>query len=201
MRSLIASIALLALAAPASAQDAPYPSLEILDAFRDGCGSIADQPAASASLSAAGWQIVDPSAAPAPLTEFTTFAREAGGRAVAAQGGTMSEMEVFEKTVAGERLFTILSEVRIEGARVTGCRLFDFGETRKIGVATAQEWLGREPIKILDQDEVHVADWEPGTLPGHDSFQLFFVPTDSPLKQIFKFDGVALKSDSVGIDE
>ncbi len=201
MRFLLASIVGLTLAVPAAAQDAPYPAREVLNAFRDGCGKIEDQSAASASLSAAGWQVVDMATAPAQLTEFTTFARDAGGRAVAAQGGTMSEMEVFEKTVAGERLFSILSEVRIDGARVSACRLFDFGETRKIDVATAQQWLGREPNKVIDQEEVSVADWEPGTLPGHDSFQLFFVPTDSPIKQIFKFDGVALKSDTLTVAE
>jgi len=203
MRALLASIALLAAAvsAPAAAQDVPYPALEVLNTFRDGCGAIEDQAAASASLSGAGWEVVNEAFASVDLTIFLTFAREAGGQAVAAQGGSMSEMEVFEKTIAGERLFVVLSEVKVDDLRVTGCRLFDFGETRAIPAATVTEWLKREPAKVIDRPEAQISDWEPGMLPGHDSFQLFFVPTDSPLKEAFKFDGVALKSDTVGVTE
>ncbi|MEM6907076.1 MAG: hypothetical protein AAF494_00220 [Pseudomonadota bacterium] len=179
----------------------PYPAREVLEAFKTGCGAIEDQAAASKSLSAAGWDLSDPASRPAPLTEFLTFAQEAGGEVMRAQGGTMSEMEVFEKTIAGERVFIVLSEVRSNGVRVSGCRLFDLGETRPIPIETATDWLGREPVKTIDQDGLIIADWEPGTLPGHDSFQLFFVPADSPLKQAFKFDGVALKSDTVGVSQ
>lgn len=199
MRALFASIAMIS--APAAAQDAPYPALEVLNAFRDGCGAIADQAAASASLAAAGWEVSDPAFQPVGLTEFLTFARDAGGQAVTAQGGSMSDMEVFDKTIAGERLFVVLSEVKVDEVRVTGCRLFDFGETRAISAATVTEWLDREPVNVIDRPEAQIADWEPGILPGHDSFQLFFVPTDSPVKDAFKFDGVALKSDTVEIGE
>ncbi len=197
-----------ALAAPLSAQDgttlagteaAPYPSIAILDAFRTGCGGIADQAAASASLAAAGWQASAPASRPEALIRFLDFAQSAGAPIVSERGGTMSAMEVFEQTIAGERLYVVLSEVRIDGTRVTGCRLFDLGETRPIAISTAQDWLGLEASRVIDRAEVSVATWEPGTLPGHDSFQLFFVPTDSPLKEVLFFDGVALKSDTVGV--
>ncbi|MEM7666619.1 MAG: hypothetical protein AAF250_12245 [Pseudomonadota bacterium] len=201
MGPLLTSIVALTLPPPAAAQDTPYPALEVLDAFRDGCGAIEDQAAASASLAAAGWEVSDPAVQPVDLTEFLAFARDAGGRAVTAQGGSMSDMEVFEKTIAGERLFVVLSEVKIDEVRVTGCRLFDFGETRAIPAATVTEWLDRESVNVIDRPEAQIADWEPGTLPGHDSFQLFFVPTDSPVKDAFKFDGIALKSDTVGVSE
>ncbi|MEL6530067.1 MAG: hypothetical protein AAGK01_02770 [Pseudomonadota bacterium] len=201
MRAALSSILALALAVPAAAQDAPYPAVEVLNAFRDGCGAIENQAAASASLTNAGWEVVDEAFSSVDLVIFLTFARDAGGKAVSAQGGTMSEMEVFEKTVSGEQLFIVLSEVKIDGVRVTGCRLFDFGETRAIPAATVTEWLDQEPSRVINREELQVADWEPGTLPGHDSFQLFFVPADSPVKQAFKFDGVAFKSDTVGVTE
>ena len=111
----------------------------------------------------------------------------------------MSEMEVFERTIAGEQLYVVLSEVRVDDTRVSGCRLFDLGETRSIAVEAAQAWLGREATRVIERAEVPVATWEPGTLPGHDSFQIFFVPPDSPLKEVLFFDGVALKSDTVGV--
>ncbi|MEO1488212.1 MAG: hypothetical protein AAFR88_02085 [Pseudomonadota bacterium] len=193
---------LLATASPALAEDpSPYPGLAILDAFKTGCGAIEDQAAASSSLTAAGWDVSNPDFRPGPLTDFLAFAQEAGGEAVRAQGGTMSDMEVFEREIEGERVFVVLSEVRIDGTRVTGCRLFDFGETRKIGIETARGWIGREPVKTINKDGVIIADWEPGTTPGHDSFQLFFIPADSPLKQATYFDGVALKSDTVGVSD
>lgn len=200
----------IALAAPLSAQDgmtsartedAPYPSIAILDAFRSGCGGIEDQVAASASLVVAGWEASVPASRPDALIRFLDFAQRAGAPLVSEQGGSMSEMEIFEQSIAGERLYIVLSEVRIDGTRVTGCRLFDLGETRRISTETAQAWLGREATKLIDRPEVTVATWEPGTLPGHDSFQLFFVPANSPLKGALFFDGVALKSDTVGVLE
>jgi hypothetical protein len=186
-------------AAPTGTEAAPYPSVAILDAFRIGCGAIADQATASASLTAAGWKASAPEARPAALVRFLDFAQSAGSRAVVGQGGTMSAIEVFEQTIAGEQLYVVLSEVRIDGTRVSGCRLFDLGETRPIAIRAAQEWIGRAATTVIDQSEVTVATWEPGALPGHDSFQLFFVPTNSPLKEALFFDGVAFKSDTVGV--
>jgi len=200
----------LALTTPLSAQGAsssagapetPYPALAVLDAFRSGCGTIEDQAAASESLAAAGWGNSDPSTRPAALTRFLDFALREGARLVSERDGTMSEMEVFERTIAGEQLYVVLSEVRVDGTRVSGCRLFDLGETRSIPIETAHAWLGREATKVIDRAEVTVATWEPGTLPGHDSFQIFFVPAESPLKEVLFFDGVALKSDTVGVLE
>ncbi len=206
MRILLPLLAC-AIAAPAAAHDAhagdaeaPYPALEVLNAFREGCGSIDNQAAASASLDAAGWQRID-AFMPVQLAMFVTFARETGGEAVEAQGGTMSEMEVFEKTIAGERVFIILSEVKVSDIRVSGCRLFDLGETRQVLPETVTQWLDREPAKVIDQEQINVADWEPGISEGHDSFQLFFVPPGSPVKEAFKFDGVAFKSDTVGVEK
>ncbi|MEM7703895.1 MAG: hypothetical protein AAF251_18305 [Pseudomonadota bacterium] len=198
----------LALAAPVSAQgaallteEAPYPAVAILDAFKTGCGAIENQAAASQSLTAAGWQIADPAFYPTALTQFLVFAQDAGGQAVRAQGGAMSEMEIFERDIKSERVFIVLSEVIANGARVSGCRLFDLGEERRITLEQAQDWLGREPLTVVDREGVLIADWEPGLMPGQDSFQLFFIPSDSPLKQATKFDGVALKSDTVGVIE
>lgn len=209
MRIVPSSLCLIALSAAspafaheehAHASDAPYPALEVLNAFRDGCGSIDNQTAASASLTAAGWS-EGGEFAPIQLAEFLTFAQEAGGEAVAAQGGTMSDMEVFEKTIAGERVFIVLSEVKVDGTRVSGCRLFDLGETRAIDPQTVTDWLGAEPVKSVNEDVINVHDWEPGLAPEHDSFQLFFVPTDSPFKAMVKFDGIAFKADTVGVED
>ncbi|WP_379550955.1 hypothetical protein [Qipengyuania sp. DGS5-3] len=209
MRNLLPLIAFAAVASAPSAlahddhvgaTDAPYPAIEVLNAFRDGCGSIANQAAASASLTAAGWT-EGGAFAPIQLVQFLTFAQDAGGEAVNAQGGTMSDMEVFEKTVAGERVFIVLSEIKVDGTRVSGCRLFDLGETRAIPAQTVTDWLGAEPIKSVDENVIKVHDWEPGLAPEHDSFQLFFVPNDSPFKAMVKFDGIAFKADTVGVED
>ncbi len=204
-RALLPLIALAA-ATPAAAHighgqgDATYPALEVLNAFREGCGSVENQAATAASLTAADWQ-EGSTFAPTKLVIFLNFARETGGTAVTEAGGTMSDMQVFKKTVAGEELYVVLSEVTIDGTRVSACRLFDMGETRAIPPETVAEWLDREPTKAIDQDGVQITDWEPGTQPGHDSFQVFYIPPGSQLADAFKFDGVALKSDTVGTAE
>jgi hypothetical protein len=178
----------------------PYPALDIFNAFREGCGTLANQAAASASLTANGWQAITTEEATG-LQDFLEFAREAGGEAVAQQGGTMSAMEVFTKTVSFEKVYIVLSEVRVDGVRVSGCRLFDLGETRAISPEMVTYQLGEEPIRSIDRPEITVHDWEPGLMPDHDSFQLFFIPPKSPVKDILKFDGVVLKSDTVGAED
>ncbi len=219
-RALLTLIAFAAAAAAssASAQDAvpanaipgepnelskpalPYPAIEVLNAFREGCGTVENQAVTAASLTAADWQ--EGSAfAPVQLVIFLNFARETGGSAVTEAGGTMSEMQVFKKTVAGEELYVVLSEVEVDGTRVSACRLFDLGETRAIAPETVAEWLDREPTRAVNQRNIQISDWEPGTLPEHDSFQVFFIPPGNPLAKAFKFDGVALKSDTVGAAE
>ncbi len=180
--------------------DNSYPALEVLNAFREGCGSVENQAATAASLTAADWQ-EGTAFIPTQLVMFLTFAQETGGAAVTEAGGTMSDMQVFKKTIAGEELYVVLSEVEADGTRVSACRLFDMGETRPIPPETVAEWLDREPTKIIDQAGVQITDWEPGTQAAHDSFQVFFIPPDSQLADIFKFDGVALKSDTVGVVE
>jgi len=184
-----------------TANDAvPYPAIEILEAFRDGCGTIENQAAAAVSLASTGWQETNSNETDT-LAQFLEFARTAGQEIVSARGGTMSEMQVFTQTIQEERIYIVLSEVEIDKVRVSGCRLFDFGETRQISVPQVVDWLNIEPVKIVQEDEVSIANWEPGLLAQHDSFQLFFVPSNSPLKNAFKFDGVALKSDTVGVVE
>lgn len=178
----------------------PYPAVAILNAFRTGCGGIENQAAAAASLTAAGWQVVTNDNLGA-LTDFLDFARDAGREIVAEQGGTMSEMQVFENTISGETVQIVLSEVDIDGVRVSGCRLFDVGETRPITIEQTAAWLGRETLTEVDNDGLIVAAWEPGISEGHDSFQIFFIPDGHPLQDLLKFHGVSLKADNLRFDQ
>lgn len=184
---------------PALAQQ-PYPAVEILEAFRDGCGTIESQAAAAGSLTAAGWQPVPSSEETGPLGDFLTFSRQAGAQAAAAEGADIGKIEAFQNTIAGEQVYIVLDEVRAEGARVSGCQLYDFGETRPIALEVAGAWMKRQPTETLNRPEIQTVEWVPGVLPGHDSFKIFFVPNDSPAAQLVRFSGVALKSDTVGVE-
>lgn len=194
-------IALVMVFTPAAvAAEAPYPEVQLLEAFRDGCGSIKNQAATSTLLVAAGWRPVATSEESGVLAEFLAFSREEGEKAATLEGAEIGKIEAFEKIVAEEQVYIILDEVRADGVRITGCQLYDFGESRPLAKETAAKWLKRDPTATLDRPEIRTAEWMPGILPRHDSFKIFFVPNNSPAVQMVRFSGVALKSDTVGVE-
>lgn len=123
---------------------------------------------------------------PYPLDEVLLSFREGCG-----------QMQVFENPIAGETVQIVLTEVNIGGQRVSGCRLFDAGEARQITIKQVTSGPDSEPLTQIGQDGLIVADWEP----GHDSFQLYFIPSGNPLEEITKFNGIGLKADTVGDTE
>ena len=199
-RRAIAFFLPLAIASAASAADANYPVVEILDAFRDGCGSLENQQTASASLIAAGWTPISRSEETGQLAVFLDFSRKAASEVAESGGVDAGEITPFAKTIAGEEVFMVLDEVKADGNRISGCQLYDFGEERPIPVEQAGSWLKRAPSEIKELPEVRTAEWSPGVRSGHDSFKIFFVPGDSPARQMFNFYGVALKADTLGAE-
>ena len=95
----------IALTPAARAAEAPYPAVQLLEAFRDGCGLIENQAAATTSLTAAGWRTVAASEEKGALGEFLAFSRKAGAEAAALEGAEIGKIEAFEKTVAGEHVY------------------------------------------------------------------------------------------------
>jgi len=190
----------LSIASAASAADAIYPVDEILDGFRDGCGSLENQQIASASLIAAGWTPISRNEETGQLAVFLDFSRKAASGAAELVGVDMGEIFSFAKTIAGEEVFIVLDEVKADGKRISGCQLYDFGEHRSISVDQASAWLKRAPSEIKQFPEVRTAEWSPGISSGHDSFKIYFVPSESPAKQVFNFHGVALKADALGVE-
>jgi len=190
----------LAIASAANAADANYPVVEILDAFRDGCGSLENQQMASASLIAAGWTPISRSEEAGQLAVFLDFSRKAALEVAESSGVDMGEITSFAKAVAGEEVFMVLDEVKADGKRISGCQLYDFGEDRPIPAEQVGAWLKRAPFEIKEFPEIRTAEWSPGVLSDHDSFKIFFVPSDSPARQMFNFYGVALKADTLGAE-
>lgn len=200
MRSLI-FLSLAVLPAPSTlAQETPYPVTEILEAFRNGCGTLEHQTAASASLVAHGWEPIPVNEESGSLGDFLAFSRNLGANAAAAASVDIGRIEAFKKNVAGEQVFIVLDEVRAEDARVSGCQLYDFNEARPITPDSVTKWLNRQATEVLNRPEMQTAEWLPGLLPNHDSFKIFFVPKGSPAAQRLRFTGVALKSDTVGVE-
>ncbi|NNC52104.1 MAG: hypothetical protein HKO08_03580 [Erythrobacter sp.] len=194
------SCAVLAAAVPAAAQDDTYPVTKVFEAFRDGCGSIENQEATSERLIASGWHKIEHEDLVGPLSEFVSHANQLGQAAAAQEGAKVSELEAFENVVAGENVYIVLDEVSADGVRISGCQLYDFGETRLIAPTMGEQLLGREPDSVLDRPEIQRSEWTPGILPEHDSFKLFFVPPNSPVTEALKFSGLALMSDTVGAE-
>lgn len=196
----IAVLGLAAPLAPARAEVASYPAAEVLSAVRAACGRLTSLPDAHAHVRAVGWTRIEDASA-TPIGPLMSFAIEQGSKIVAAGGGSMQvDKGVYRRTVAGEELWLALSGVTIGGRVVHGCRVYDVGETRRISARDAADWLGREPDEAVDRPELMRAEWEPGVNAGQDSFELFFVPANSPVLQFTKVDGIAFKADWIGIE-
>ncbi len=178
-----------------------YPAEEMISAFVSGCGDIEDQATTSNRLSSQGWQRLTKETEVGMIAEFLDFSRTAGAMATAELGATASELEAFEKVIAGEMVYIILDEVSLDGIRISGCQLYDFEENRSIPVELMSSRIGRGPDTNLTSPEISRAEWQPGLLPAHDSFKLFFVPHDSVVSQTLHFSGLALMSDTVGVSE
>ncbi|MDA9918317.1 hypothetical protein N9D37_00315 [Erythrobacter sp.] len=200
MRTALLICALCASATSATARTDAYPAKAVFDAFRDGCGLIETQEVTSARLKSLGWQKIDTQDQDGALADFVAFSTKAGHAAAAAEGATIKDLEAFEKTVSDEKVYIILDEVAADGIRISGCQLYDFGEARSIPPSFGTEVLGREPNNALDRPEIQRSEWSPGIHPAHDSFKIFYVPSDSPVVGTVRFSGIALMSDTVGAE-
>jgi len=169
----------------------------VLDAFRTACSDLGSLDAAEAKVTGSGWsRAADPDAT--PVGELLRFGLEAGAKMVKDQGKVNGKPAVYSREVAGEKLYLILSAVELGETSVTGCRAYDPDETRKIEVVDAERWMGRAPDQTIDRPELTRFTWEPGLLPGQDSFEIFRVPAGSPVIAITKLAGIAFKADQVG---
>ena len=193
---LLAGLCLTGAAVPASAADT-YPAVAVLDAFKAACADLSSLEAAEAKVVASGWtRAADPDAT--PVGPLIRFGREAGAKMVEGRGRMVGDPTVYSRTVSGETLYLVLSRVELDGKAVTGCRAYDVDEARKIGAADATRWAGRAPDKTLDQSALTRFTWEPGLIPGQDSFEIYHVPAGSPVIALTKLAGIALKADLVG---
>lgn len=183
-------------AVPSMAADA-YPAVAVLDAFKTACADLSSLEAAEAKAVASGWvRAADPNAT--PVGALVRFGREAGAKMAEGRARMVGDPTVYSRTVSGETLYLVLSRVELDGKTVTGCRAYDVDEPRKIATAEAARWAGRTPDKALDQAALTRLTWEPGLVPGQDSFEIYHVPAGSPVIALTKLAGIALKADQVG---
>jgi hypothetical protein len=184
--------------APAAAvAAAPYPAAEVLGAAKEACSDLSSRDAAAAKVVASGWsKAADPYAT--PVGELVRFGYEAGRKLVQGQDGKLDDGPlVFSRQVGGETLHLVLSSVEASGTAVLGCRTYDVGETRRISQPQAAAWAGRKPDSVVERAELTKYTWEPGLVPGQDSFEIFTVPAGSPLIGLIKISGIAIKADQV----
>jgi hypothetical protein len=183
-------------AAAAQAADV-YPLAQVLSAARDACSNLSSRDAAAAKVAASGWtKAADPYAT--PVGDLVRLGYEAGRKIVEGRDGKMDAGPlVFSRNVAGETLHLVLSSVEVGGSAVMGCRTYDVGETRRIDQPAASAWAGRKPDNAVARAGVVKYTWEPGLVPGQDSFEIFYVPAGSPLIALIKVSGIAIKADQV----
>lgn len=195
------SIALILLAqAAAVPTGTPYPTTAVLEAFADACRNVENLTTVEADLIKQEWAAEIPPA-DSPLGQLLATGRSKAAEILDDPDDKMSDTRVYTKTIAGERLDIILSSIESSGTLVNGCRMYDVGESRQIETSDAQKWIGREPNKTLDRAELTIANWSPGYHASHDSFEIFYVPAGSPVIELTKFNGIALKADFVGETE
>lgn len=193
-------LALILAAAGQASAEASYPAAQVLRAFGELCAPVADLEAAAKAGTAAGWAAYTPDPA-SPIGQLLAFGQAEGEKMLDRPGGdTMSPMAAFRREVAGEELVGILSGVRVNGTTVNGCRVYDVGETRPLGDAAAEAWIGRAPNRRLQQSGVAAASWEPGFADGHDSFETFYISSGTPAAALLKVTGISLKADFVGAE-
>jgi hypothetical protein len=186
-----------ACAGSAAAKETAYPAAEVLGAAKDACSDLSSRDAAASRIATRGWtKAADPYAT--PVGELVRFGYEAGRKVVEGQGGKLDDGPlVFSREIAGETLHLVISSVEMSGTAVLGCRTYDVGETRRIDQAQAAAWAGRKPDQVVDRAELAKYTWEPGLIPGQDSFEIFYVPAGSPLIGLIKISGIAIKADQV----
>jgi hypothetical protein len=183
---------------PAAAAQAAsaYPAAQVLSAAREACSQLSGRDAAAAKIAASGWaKAADPYAT--PVGDLVRFGNEAGRKILGEEGKLDDGPLVFSREVGGETLHLVLSSVESAGVVVTGCRTYDVGETRRIDQAQSSAWAGRKPDDVVDRAELVKYTWEPGLIPDQDSFEIFYVPAGSPLIELIKVSGIAIKADQV----
>jgi hypothetical protein len=176
----------------------PYPAEQVLAAFGEACRGLDDFEQMEANAQASGWARFVPDPA-SPIGELIATGRSAAKKMLEKEGGgSMSPVRVLRRQVAGEDLVAILSGVHIGGTKVNGCRIYDVGEARQIPAVQAERWMGRAPSRTADDPAISIARWEPGYAARHDSFEIYFVPANSPAVNVVKFSGVVLTASLVG---
>lgn len=188
-----------ALLASLALGSAPYPAEQVLAAFGETCRDLEDLATTEATARAAGWTSITPEPT-SPIGQLVALGVSEGRKLAEAEGGSIGPMRVLRRDVAGEELIAVLSGASRDGTTVNGCRVFDVGETRQITATQAERWTGRPPTQATEDAVVSIASWEPGYAPGHDRFELYFVPADSPAVQLVKVSGITLKADFVGAE-
>lgn len=195
--TLLAGFGLAGAAVPPAAAADAYPAVAVLDAFKTACTDLSSLEAAGARVAANGWvHAANPDST--PVGALVRFGREAGAKMVEGRGRMVGDPAVYSRTVSGETLYLVLSRVELDGKAVTGCRAYDVDEPRKIAAADATRWAGRAPDNAIDQPALTRLTWEPGLVPGQDSFEIYHVPAGSPVIAVTKLAGIALKADLVG---
>jgi hypothetical protein len=191
-------LALAAMLQSAAGTASAYPTSQVLAAFGEVCRRVDDLKKAETDAIGTQWTRFVADAA-SPLGELIAIGRAEAQKVFNEQsGGSMSDPVTLRREVAGEELFAVLSEVRIGGQTVRGCRVYDIGEARQLTVAEAEKWIGRAPSRQVSEPGIaSMATWEPGYQPAHDSFELFFIPAGSPAIETLKVSGVFLKADYV----
>lgn len=179
---------------------APYPAASVLEAFGEACRNIQDIALVETDLVEQGWTAEIPPE-DSPLGKLLAVGRAQAEQLLDGPDDRMSDTSVFTRTVSGERLDIILSQVESEGTMVNGCRLYDVDETRKIGPEDGEKWIGRAPDRSVVRDEISLTNWSPGYDTSHDSFEIFYVPEGSPVIALTQFHGIALKADFIGETE
>jgi hypothetical protein len=176
--ALLAAATLLALAAPARAQE---PDAR-LAAFREVC----ERPATYGDFSAAardhGWRSVAPDADPG-LSALARLTHEAVAN---------EQFDTYARTIGGGRVFLFLTRRPVGQAAVIGCALYDFAAAAPLAPDAFQTWLGVEP-SVSERGGGRILDWrQPDALPGVFEVRLNFITPASAMANATGYAGLSM---------
>lgn len=192
-----------AMASPVQAAESAYPLDDVLAAFATACSTVEDPAVNRASIEAGGWEAYEP-AEDSMIGRLIEIGRETIANEELAEGEAPTQMldgATYRREIAGRNLHIVLSGVRIEEIRTTGCRLYDLDVTTEPDLEAVAQWARRAPDNTERPGAGMVLlNWNGGMKPGHFDMQLQFVRPGADFPLDIPFSGLVLTASDMEID-
>ena len=175
-----------------------YPTLEVVAAFKSVCDLKGNEGAIVESIVAAGWKQSPPEINMRVGKELWQLSQ---ANRPASQGLIFSQDSVvvkfargFVRTVSGEQLALIVSNVTTGGKNATACVVIDEGEQRKPSKKSLQASIGRKISGENIFPGFAAWQWVPGLSDAHQGIEISYSNADGRLAKMTGFSGLRFRT-------